>query len=60
MSDSIKQSLSALMDDEVGEFELRKTLKQLDPSAADVWSRYHLLQAVLWPSSSRNRAISSP
>ncbi len=47
MSDSIKQSLSALMDDEVGEFELRKTLKQLDPSAADVWSRYHLLQAVL-------------
>ncbi|MEH6824883.1 MAG: MucB/RseB C-terminal domain-containing protein [Motiliproteus sp.] len=47
MSDSIKLTLSALMDDEVGEFELRKTLEQLDSSSAAVWSRYHLASAVL-------------
>ncbi len=47
MSDSIKLTLSALMDDEAGEFELRKTLEQLDSSSAAVWSRYHLASAVL-------------
>lgn len=47
MSDSIKESLSALMDDEAGEFEIRKTLKQLDSSTAEVWSRYHLASAIL-------------
>lgn len=47
MNDRIKESLSALMDDEAGAFELRKTLKQLDSSAAEVWSRYHLTRAVL-------------
>ncbi|MFT6915085.1 MAG: sigma-E factor negative regulatory protein RseA [Motiliproteus sp.] len=47
MSDSIKESLSALMDDEVGEFEVRRILKQLDSSEAQLWSRYHLASAVL-------------
>ncbi|MFT5721778.1 MAG: sigma-E factor negative regulatory protein RseA [Motiliproteus sp.] len=47
MSDSIKESLSALMDDEVGEFELRRTLKRLDSAEAQLWSRYHLASAVL-------------
>jgi negative regulator of sigma E activity len=47
MSDSIKQSLSALMDDEAGEFELRKTLGQLDPQSAAVWSRYHVARSAL-------------
>ncbi len=47
MSDRIKESLSALMDDEAGEFELRNTLKQLDTSTAEVWSRYHLARSIL-------------
>lgn len=47
MSDNIKQTLSALMDDEAGAFELRKTLGQLDSSTAEAWSRFHLARAVL-------------
>ncbi len=47
MSDRIKQSLSALMDDEAGEFELRKTLEQLDPQSAAAWSRYHVARSAL-------------
>lgn len=47
MSDRIKQSLSALMDDEAGEFELRKTLEQLDSTSAQAWSRYHVARSAL-------------
>ena len=47
MSERINESLSALMDDEVGEFELRRTLDELDQSAASTWSRYQLTRSVL-------------
>lgn len=47
MSDRLKQSLSALMDDEAGEFELRKTLEQLDPQSTAVWARYHVARSAM-------------
>ncbi|WP_421865657.1 MucB/RseB C-terminal domain-containing protein [Motiliproteus sp.] len=47
MSDRINESLSALMDDEVSEFELRRTLEQLDSEATSTWSRYHVGRAAL-------------
>lgn len=42
-------SISALMDGEVGEFELRRTLAQLeqDPELAQRWRRYHIARAGL-------------
>lgn len=40
-------SISALMDGEVGEFELRRTLEQVadDPELAQQWRRYHIARA---------------
>lgn len=42
-------SISALMDGEVGEFELRRTLEQIaqDPDQAQQWRRYHVARAAL-------------
>ncbi|MBA4501367.1 MucB/RseB C-terminal domain-containing protein [Marinobacterium marinum] len=42
-------SISALMDGEVGEFELRRTLEQVaeDPDMARQWHRYHVARAGL-------------
>ena len=47
MSENLRQSLSALMDNEADELELRRTLKELSNEDADVWSRYHLASALL-------------
>ncbi len=47
MSENLKQSLSALLDDEADEFEVRRTLEQLDAESADTWQRYQLTSAVL-------------
>lgn len=43
------ETLSALMDGEVSEFELRRVLKDMDndPTMAQKWERYHLASAVL-------------
>ncbi len=47
MSENLKQSLSALMDNESDEFETRRTLAQLDDESAGVWSRYQLASSAL-------------
>ena len=50
MSDErIRESLSALMDDEADDLELARVLKALDEDddVSGVWSRYHAISAVL-------------
>ncbi|WP_136064902.1 sigma-E factor negative regulatory protein [Modicisalibacter radicis] len=49
MNDKLRESLSALMDNEGDELELRRTLKSLDesPETADVWRRYHLARSLM-------------
>ncbi len=49
MSESLKESLSALMDDEADDLELRRVLKRLpeDSELQEVWARYHLVSASL-------------
>lgn len=48
MSDQIRESLSALMDGEAEEFELRKVLASDSESAVDnTWARYHMVRDVL-------------
>jgi sigma-E factor negative regulatory protein RseA len=44
MTDNIRESLSALMDDEATDFELERVLKQsvADDEVRDIWSRYNL------------------
>ncbi len=49
MSNYEQESLSALMDGEADELELRRLLKALDkdPELAQRWQRYHLAQSIL-------------
>ncbi|ATJ82271.1 sigma-E factor negative regulatory protein [Halomonas beimenensis] len=49
MSQNARESLSALMDDEGDELELRRVLKSLEdePDAADAWRRYHLMRSLM-------------
>lgn len=49
VSDSRKEELSALMDGEASELELRRVLKDLDEhdELGACWSRYHSVRAVL-------------
>ncbi|MCG8416200.1 MAG: sigma-E factor negative regulatory protein [Pseudomonadales bacterium] len=49
MSDYEKESLSALMDGETDELELRRILKSMEsePELAERWQRYHLAQSIL-------------
>jgi negative regulator of sigma E activity len=49
MSDKLKEFLSAAMDDEADEFELRRLLDEAseDESLHAVWRRYHLVRSVL-------------
>jgi len=49
MSQNTRESLSALMDGESEEFELRRVLKSLpdNADAADTWRRYHLARSVM-------------
>ncbi len=55
MSQNARESLSALMDNEGDDLELRRTLKSLedDPDAAEAWRRYHLMRSLL----NRDRSI---
>lgn len=49
MSQIARESLSALMDNEGDDLELRRALKafEIEPDAAEAWRRYHLMRSVL-------------
>jgi len=49
MTEQLRESLSAMMDDEVADFELRRTLKQLGEGEElrQTWRRYHLASAAM-------------
>ncbi|MEQ8953112.1 MAG: sigma-E factor negative regulatory protein [Gammaproteobacteria bacterium] len=49
MSESLKESLSALLDNEADQLELRRVLKavQQDPELLATWQRYSTVQALL-------------
>lgn len=49
MSQNARESLSALMDNEGDELELRRVLKSLEdePDAAEAWRRYHLMRSLM-------------
>ncbi len=49
MSEKLRESLSAVMDGEADEFELRRVLNEIeqDPELKAVWDRYHEASAVL-------------
>jgi sigma-E factor negative regulatory protein RseA len=49
MSQNARESLSALMDNEGDDLELRRALKSLDdePDTADAWRRYHLIRSLM-------------
>lgn len=49
MNERDRERLSALMDNEAGDLELRQVLKAAegDPSLVDTWKRYHLIQSAL-------------
>jgi sigma-E factor negative regulatory protein RseA len=49
MSQNARESLSALMDNEGDELELRRVLKAMDesPDAAAAWRRYHLMRSLM-------------
>lgn len=49
MTEGIKESLSALVDDEADEFETRRVIDEIarDQELSDKWHRYHLVRAVI-------------
>jgi sigma-E factor negative regulatory protein RseA len=49
MTEKLRQSLSAAIDDEADAFELRRVLDELnrDPDLRAVWDRYHLIGSAL-------------
>ena len=48
MKDRLKESLSALMDGEADELEIRRLLNQLeDPDLIEQWKRQHMLSALM-------------
>ncbi len=49
MSQQLKESLSAVMDGEADEFEIRRVLNEAaqDDALRGVWTRYHLVRSVL-------------
>ena len=49
MSEQLKESLSAVMDGEADEFEIRRVLDEAtsDAELRGVWERYHLIGSVL-------------
>lgn len=49
MSQNARESLSALMDNEGDELDLRRVLKSLEdsPDAAESWRRYHLMRSLI-------------
>ncbi len=55
MTDRSNESVSALMDGEVADFELRRTLDRIEsePELSEAWQRYHLIRSVM-----RNEEVS--
>ena len=49
MSEKLRESLSAAIDDEADEFELRRVLDEMhkDPELRDLWDRYHTAGQIL-------------
>ena len=49
MSEKLRESLSANVDDEADEFELRRVLDEVNknPELKAAWERYHLIGAVM-------------
>lgn len=49
MTERSTESISALMDGEVADFELRRTLDRIesDPKLSEAWQRYHLVRSVM-------------
>ncbi len=49
MSEQLKESLSAVMDGQADEFEIRRVLNEAadDPELRGVWERYHLVRSVM-------------
>jgi sigma-E factor negative regulatory protein RseA len=49
MNEQLKESLSAVIDDEADEFEIRRVLNEAagDPELRGVWERYHLVRSVM-------------
>lgn len=49
MTERSTESVSALMDGEVADFELRRTLDRIEdePELAEAWQRYHLIGSVI-------------
>ena len=56
MSEKLRESLSAVVDDEADEFELRRVLDELakDPGLKASWARYHMIGTVLRGEYTRN------
>ncbi len=49
MTEQLRESLSAVMDGEADEFEIRRVLNEAadDPELRGVWERYHLVRSVM-------------
>lgn len=48
MSEKMRESMSALMDGETTDFEMRRLLESMDtPELRDTWARYHLASAAM-------------
>lgn len=47
MSDSLRESMSALMDGEASELEIRRLLKEDNPELREEWTRQHLTRSAL-------------
>ena len=49
MTEQLKESLSAVMDGEADEFEIRRVLNEAadDPELRGVWERYHLIRSCM-------------
>lgn len=62
MSERMRESLSALMDDAADDLELARVLKAMDEDdeVSDAWSRYHLVSAVLRGSDLGTAQVSRP
>jgi len=47
MDDRLKESISALMDDEANELELQRVLSNTDEDVSGTWQRYHQIRQVM-------------
>ncbi len=60
MSEQLKESLSAVMDGEADEFEIRRVLNEAahDPELRGLWERFHLVHSVM-RGEGRNLAVTN-